>query len=441
MHLRNATIVAAGLATKQAMATGWTDASAFSCPDNTNNPCSSQQQTGYDWSDLSLGAFSSYGSNDFSGFTCSDTFGKRGLNQSVSASKFIAGNLDDAPSMSGSAFSIDQIQISSSVNADVDLYYGMPDGSTCKESHSCSSKASLIKNTQCGGANKVSFKPGKNAQPGCSIGVHSVGFHCGSATSTVPVYTTTSDPLSTVTVSPVSSTTATPSCYGKHCGDTSTTVAPVTSGSPFPSCYGKGCSTSPVLPVSSETPTPSCYGKHCAPSSPTVAPASTTSTTVEPTSTTSTTIAPTSDTSTTTVPTHTPRPHAPSCPDVLPRCLKTWMFLTTCDNNTDHNCFCGNKQLITNVMECLTAWSASKSEIQAAVSYLMGICAAHIPKNPAIITACPSGITPAATTTATVTRTGRTQPCTTITYSTSDLVTTVTVPKVSLSSAHIIALR
>ena len=408
MHLRNATIVAAGLATKQAIATGWTDASAFSCPDNTNNHCSSQQQTGYDWSDLSLGAFSSYGSNDFSGFSCSDTFGKRGLNQTVSQGRFITGNLDDGPSMSGTAFSIDQIRISSSIDADVDLYYGMPDGSTCKESHSCSSKASLIKNTQCGGANKVSFKPGKNAQPGCSIGVHSVGFHCGSATSTIPAYTTTSTPLSTVTVSPVSSTTATLSCYGKHCGDTSTTVEPVTSA----------------------TPTPSCYGKHCAPSSPTVA----------PTSTTSTTEAPTSTTSTITVATHTPKPHAPSCPDVLPRCLKTWMFLTTCENNTDHNCFCGNKQLITNVMECLTAWSASKSEIQAAVSYLMGICAAHIPKNPAIITACPSGITPAATTTATVTRTGRTQPCTTITYSTSDLITTVTVPKVSLSPTPIIAL-
>ena len=159
---------------------GWSDAGSYTCPGNSDNHCSPSQQGGYDWSGLSDGSFSSYGSNDFSGFSCGNSFGKRDvLSKRAFQSKCITGSLDDAPSMSCSGdddMSISEMQISSSHDADIDCEYGMPDGSTCTESHSCSSGGSIFQNTQCGGAKSVTFKPGQNAPPGCSIGVHSVGF-------------------------------------------------------------------------------------------------------------------------------------------------------------------------------------------------------------------------------------------------------------------------
>lgn len=522
MQFKSTAFFVAGLADQQAVATGWTDASSYSCPGNTDNHCSPDQQHGYDWSGLSTGSFGSYGSNKFSGFTCSDSFGKRdGLTKRSFQSKCITGNLDDAPSMSGDAFSIDQMQISSSHDADIEAHYGMPDGSTCKEIHSCSTQGTVFHNTQCGGAKSVTFKPGKHAPSGCSIGVHSVGFHCGppskppSTPSTsvsvqsVPPYTPSSPTCygkhcttSSAPVGPASSSPPSPPCYGKHCTtssapappcygkdctSSSTPVAPVSSSPPSPPCYGEHCSTSPVAPASSSVPPPCygdqcttytpfapvsssvpppCYGKDC--STP-VAPASSSppappcygkdcSTPVSPASSSvpppcygpqcsplaSTSpappcygascstppVAPVSST-----PPSYPTPH---CPDVLPRCLKTWMFLTTCKDNSDHNCFCGNEKFIKNVMACLSAWSISDSDIQAAASYLMGICAAHVPNNPAIITACPPGVTPgpspAAPTPVPSSPAGPTAPCTTITYSSSTLVTTVTVPKVSFEN-------
>lgn len=65
--------------------------------------------------------------------------------------------------------------VSSSHDADVDCEYEMPDGSTCKETHACSTEGTIVQNSQCGGAKSVTFKPGKNAPSGCSIGIHSIG--------------------------------------------------------------------------------------------------------------------------------------------------------------------------------------------------------------------------------------------------------------------------
>ncbi|KAK4547752.1 hypothetical protein LTR36_000710 [Oleoguttula mirabilis] len=181
MQFTSAAILVAGLAAQQAVATGWSvDAKSYSCPSNTNNSCSSSQQGGYDWSGLSTGSFSSYGSNSFSGFSCSDSFSKRdALTKRAFQSKCIAGNLDDKPSMSCSgdedSMSIDTYHVSSSQDTDIDCEYGMPDGSTCTETHSCTSGGSIIQNNQCGGAKSVTFKPGKSAPSGCSIGVHSHG--------------------------------------------------------------------------------------------------------------------------------------------------------------------------------------------------------------------------------------------------------------------------
>ena len=84
---------------------------------------------------------------------------------------------------------------------------------------------------------------------------------------------------------------------------------------------------------------------------------------------------------------------AKTCPDVLPKCLNTWMYKTGCKDNTDKDCYCKNADYTKNVIGCVTAWGADNDKIQKALSYLAGICAAYVPENPAIITACPTTFT------------------------------------------------
>jgi hypothetical protein len=66
-----------GLAFQLVAADSWTDYSGFSCPSNTQNDCSSQQQQGFDWHDLPPGPVDSYNDFSFSGFTCQNSFSKR----------------------------------------------------------------------------------------------------------------------------------------------------------------------------------------------------------------------------------------------------------------------------------------------------------------------------------------------------------------------------
>ena len=87
-----------------------------------------------------------------------------------------------------------------------------------------------------------------------------------------------------------------------------------------------------------------------------------------------------------------PVPSAP-CPTVLPQCLNTWIKLTTCENNAASDCYCTNSEFTKNVQDCVSSWSYDDSEIQAALSYLAGICAPHVSANPGIITDVPKTIT------------------------------------------------
>ena len=87
-----------------------------------------------------------------------------------------------------------------------------------------------------------------------------------------------------------------------------------------------------------------------------------------------------------------PSPSAP-CPSVLPQCLNTWIKLTTCENNAASDCYCTNSEFTKNVQDCVTSWSYDDNEIQAALSYLAGICAPHVAANPGIVTHVPKTIT------------------------------------------------
>ncbi|KAL9596142.1 MAG: hypothetical protein Q9219_006003 [cf. Caloplaca sp. 3 TL-2023] len=84
---------------------------------------------------------------------------------------------------------------------------------------------------------------------------------------------------------------------------------------------------------------------------------------------------------------------APPCPTVLPNCMKTWITLTTCKDNSDSNCYCQDAGFTKTVQECVSAWSATGDDVQGALSYLAGICAPHVSQNPGIITNVPKTIT------------------------------------------------
>lgn len=128
-YKNSAALIVAGLAAQQVSAFGsWSDAGSYNCPGHTPQKCSPSQAGGYDWSGLGDGSFSSYGSNSFSGFKCSNSFGKRdALTKRAFQGKCITGSLDDAPSMScgnDDSMSINEMQISSSHDADIDCEYG-----------------------------------------------------------------------------------------------------------------------------------------------------------------------------------------------------------------------------------------------------------------------------------------------------------------------------
>ncbi|KAK4570412.1 hypothetical protein LTR86_002492 [Recurvomyces mirabilis] len=547
MHFTPATILVAGLAAQRVAATGWSvGAKSYSCPANTDNQCSTQQQGGYDWSGLNSGSFSSYGSNKFSGFQCSDAPHKRDvLSKRAFQDKCISGGLDDKPSISchdDDTMSIDTYHISASKDADLDCEYGMPDGSTCTEQHSCSSEGSIIQNTQCGGAKSVTFKPRNGDSGGCSMSIHSIGFNCGFASSSVPASTptisstygiasssimttssvaTTSDVISfsrssstlpSIETSPVTTSSAVVSTTSSVVISTSSTItsdvystsetssvssvetSPATASSVASITASYPASNISIPAVSSSTPALTssygCYGASCSSSTSDVVSAVTsssasisivsysTSTVYSTTQSTSvssgstvivtatiaisTTICPVTATQTGSVSspasissstplvisgssTLTPNSTlvsavtsssassypTPNCPDLLPSCLNTWMYETGCKDNSDSDCYCKDSSFITHVMGCISAWSGSSSDTSAAASYLQGICAAHVPSNPAIITACPSTVVPATESSPATTSPAPIVPSTITIYSTQEYTITSCGPEVT----------
>ena len=118
-----------------AAATWDRNANHFSSPDYNNNECSSKQSSGYDWSDLSTGSFSSYDDFNFSGgssgWSCSNSFGKRdSLTKRSFNSKCITNTVgkDTGASLDCSSkqdgFSVKQIQVSVEFDCNLEFHYG-----------------------------------------------------------------------------------------------------------------------------------------------------------------------------------------------------------------------------------------------------------------------------------------------------------------------------
>ena len=168
------TVATLAVAVGQVAASGWTDAPSFSCPSKSDNKCNDQQQSGWSWSDLDVGSFSSYSGFSFDGWSCDSSFGKRDLTERGFQEKCITGSLSKGrgPSFScggeSNGFSIDTYQITVSEEVEVDFIYQMEGGETCKHSNTCSPGGTVVKNTQCGGAKHVSFQLGSGSSSSCT---------------------------------------------------------------------------------------------------------------------------------------------------------------------------------------------------------------------------------------------------------------------------------
>lgn len=209
MKTQNVPAWSTGYANSQTQ--GWNDFGGFNCPDNTDNKCNTQQESGWDWSDLQIGSFSSYGGFSFGGFECEEGYGKRepGSRFAPRTSKALKGSCGHAKESSPSfgcgqdteveSFSVSTIDVITEFDADLEFHFSMGDGSTCKQRSSCSSQGSTVKNSQCGGAKNVTivYPSGQSgdkipkASSTCGISIPTVSFDCSSASSTTTKYTQT----------------------------------------------------------------------------------------------------------------------------------------------------------------------------------------------------------------------------------------------------------
>lgn len=168
---------------------GFRGANPFTCPDNTDNSaCEDKQRGGFDFSDLLPGQKDfSYGGFKFGGgFECKDDKRSRrelsgDCGPDKSSNPFFGRDTEN--------FSISEIEIYTEFDTDLEFVYEMPNGGSCKHRAACSSKGSTIKNTQCGGAKKVTVvHPKQNNKPksNCGIRIPKIDFDCQPPKTTNP---------------------------------------------------------------------------------------------------------------------------------------------------------------------------------------------------------------------------------------------------------------
>ncbi|GAP88064.2 putative adhesin protein Mad1 [Rosellinia necatrix] len=181
--------LAAGLS--QVTATGFHNAPSYTSPDNSDNQCTDAMKGGFDWTDLNFGDFNSYKGFQYSGYQCTQKFGKRDtLTGRSFQSKCITGKAtgdrNNSPKISCDKSTVEktsirEFQVTPEFDCDLEFHYTMPDGSNCKHRSSCKSTGTVVKNTQCGGATDVTIVyPEQPDKPkgGCNYGIHHIGFDC-----------------------------------------------------------------------------------------------------------------------------------------------------------------------------------------------------------------------------------------------------------------------
>ncbi|KAG6306130.1 hypothetical protein E4U45_007700 [Claviceps purpurea] len=349
------------------------------------------------------------------------------------------------------AFSIGSIDLSTEFDVRLEFHYSMQDGSVCKHSADCKKGGSTIVNNQCGGAKKVKivYPPQPSTSKStCKISCHKISWHCGNGGSppppgqvSIPGTLTASGVSSTGSVPGVTTTPTTPDMEttpGVTTSATSATTSPgqdttpsypgvtssaATSGtSSMPGVSTDSTDTTPGASTGSTDTTPGAStsttpGQQTTPSVPGVStntqPGTTDVQSTQPTSGPATFVTSVSsaechacsstETSYLTVPGAVttvqtgdkPQPTTPGgtpsppCPQVVPRCLNTFLELKSkCKDNKDAACYCPNKDFVNVVFNCIYAHGENDNVISEAISFFQGMCGQYIPQNPAIATGC-----------------------------------------------------
>ncbi|KAI4106347.1 MAG: hypothetical protein LQ339_003084 [Xanthoria mediterranea] len=267
------TLLALGLAVHQTAATAWTDAQTYSNPSNTNNQCVGEQSKGLGFEDHPTGDLGNYGALNWGNLRCTDglqkrAFGPHGEDSHDKAPSDFAGgrcasgvaskDVDTSPKFScgpeQKGMSIDHIHVSTSEKTDIELHYGYGNGVVCKQTATCSPAGNIIKNNQCGDAKTVTVKlPDTDTKDKCEIGIHSVGFNCGPASSKPPTPSSTPAEPKPVESTPLLSTSRETKPYPYPTPNTTTLIGSTAPPATIPSSISIPSTSTATLPIPSTT--------------------------------------------------------------------------------------------------------------------------------------------------------------------------------------------
>ncbi|KAJ5910942.1 uncharacterized protein N7473_000245 [Penicillium subrubescens] len=371
----------------------WGTDQCFPSPENTDNQCLEPQKSGFDWSDLANGDNWSYEGFNFVGFTPNNACGDAG-GKCIQAKLSRDDNYAIKVEATQAPFSVSNLHLTTSRDTPVIMNYQMADGSTCRQLAWGSTSGTDVTNEQCGSAVAVEFTLPEDSKFGeCDMSIHRMDFDCSPGpkppteipphsshthvesstnppvSSTVWTYPTTTPPAPTETT-PVSTDWTTSTVWTTE-EITITSCAPTVTNCPshsttvVTSTYVASTTVCPPRPTDQTTevyPSP---------------PAETETRSASP---------PVPETSIVPAP----------CPELVPKCLNTWLSVPKCDSNSDAACFCPSSEFTEKVTTCIHSWGRSEKEVDSSLSYLAGICAPYVPKNPEIIDIVPpSRTTPA----------------------------------------------
>ncbi|CAI4211030.1 unnamed protein product [Parascedosporium putredinis] len=420
---------------------GFKGANPFNCPDNTDNSrCEERQRGGFDFTDLIPGSKNPfYGGFNFNGFECkNDQRNRRELSGECGPDK----NSNPFFGHPTESFSIDEIEIIPEFTADFEFVYDMPNGSQCKHRSTCNAGGSVVKNTQCGGAKKVTVVfPKQNNKPKAkTTPPQTTAPEVPQTTvpevpeTTVPEVPETTVPEVPETTVPEVPETTVPEVPGTTVPEVPETTAPeasettpdavettpeVPETSAVSSSSPEEPETTPSVPEEPETTAPPTVDTtvttrlttstifttvvntvtDCGPAVPNCPADQASTVIVTATIPLTTTICPVTETITRTqgqeppsssVVSNSPIQSTPveplPCPEVVPSCLNTWLFSVGCADNTDTACFCPDAAFVKNIFTCIYAYGQTETIVSEAIVFFQGICGGHVPENPAIVT-------------------------------------------------------
>ncbi|CAL5868957.1 uncharacterized protein PFLUO_LOCUS3185 [Penicillium psychrofluorescens] len=390
----------------------WGTDQCYSIPANTDNYCLEGQKAGFDWSDLANGDNWSPEGFNFIGFSPKSNCQAAGTGNCIGGKLSRNDNWTLRVDAEAAPFSVRDFHLATSRTTDVLITYSLADGSFCHQVATSSPEGLDIHNDQCGGATSVEFRlPEESAFGECDMDIHRIHFDCSTGPKPPPTPSTFSlgyPKPSTTTVVEVHTFTFTKTPVLTT--STVWTTAEVTITECPPAVTDCPPHSTVILTSTYSLSTTVCSATVTAPGP---------DHTIPPVNVQSSTVTRTITVMPNTVETP-PAVSLSSCPDVVPKCMNTWLTIPKCDSNSDTGCFCPSTMFTEKVTSCIKAWGSSQEEIRSGLSYFAGICAPYVPSNPTIIDHVPPP--PPVDI-----------PCTTITWSSE----TVTVPVVSFSTITI----